>query len=128
MNEIAATIFMEHTSPDGSVFGGWDPTLFRKSWRRLCTRAKADDLHFHDLRRNVGSALQAAHVYPGIIALLLGHKSKDVTDIYKTFESWRPDLRRAVELLQQAWTSTQPSPAESPTPDQDSPLPEKTDP
>ncbi|WP_447986116.1 tyrosine-type recombinase/integrase [Nitrospira sp. Nam74] len=103
LNKTAAEVVLGGTAHQPNVFGGWKSEKFRKSWRRLTKRAKIDDLHFHDLRRNAGSALQEARVHPEVIRLLLGHKGQDVTGIYKTFDSWRPDLRNAIEVLHQAW-------------------------
>jgi integrase len=103
LNQTAASLLDLTDSLQPLLFPGWTPNLFGKSWRRLTRRAHIEDLHFHDLRRNAGSLLQAAHVHPGVISLLLGHKSKEVTDIYKTFDSWRPDLIKAVTILDEAW-------------------------
>lgn len=105
LNATAASIFESLPPETSAVFGDWRPDNFRKAWRRLCKRTEPsiEDLHFHDLRRNAGSALQEARVHPGIIALILGHKSQAVTDIYKTFDSYRPDLRRAVDILDAEW-------------------------
>lgn len=102
-NAAALTVLIAEGQESSLVFGRWPADLFRKSWRRLTRRAGLNDLHFHDLRRNGGSALQEAHVHPGIIALLLGHKTGEVSDIYKTFDSWRPDLRKAATVLGKAW-------------------------
>lgn len=105
LNATAAAIFAALPPESPLVFGEWKSDKFRKSWRRVCKKAEPaiDDLHFHDLRRNAGAALQEARVHPGIIALILGHKSTAVTDIYKTFDSYRPDLRHAVDVLDAAW-------------------------
>ena len=105
LNATAAKIVLGGTADKPKVFGDWKPDKFRKSWRRLTKRAKINNLHFHDLRRNAGSALQEARVHPEVIRILLGHKDQDVTGIYKTFDSWRPDLRSAVEVLHQAWSA-----------------------
>ena len=48
--------------PQPKIFEEWAPEKFLKSWRRVTNRAKTDDSHFHDLRRNAGSALQEARV------------------------------------------------------------------
>ena len=103
VNTAALKVLLEEHPESSLVFGEWPSDQFRKSWRRLTRRAGLGDLHFHDLRRNCGSALQEAHVHPGVIALLLGHKTGDVSDIYKTFDSWRPDLRKAAMVLGKAW-------------------------
>lgn len=111
LNPTAAAIF-EKASPDQPLlFPDWKPDKFRKSWRSLCKRAKISpkDLHFHDLRRNSGSAMQEGaglgrhKIHPAVISLILGHSTKDVTDIYKSFDSWRPALREAVIVLERAW-------------------------
>lgn len=103
VNTAALKVLLEEHPESSLVFGEWPSDQFRKSWRRLTRRAGLGDLHFHDLRRNCGSALQEAHVHPGVIAILLGHKTGDVSDIYKTFDSWRPDLRKAAMVLGKAW-------------------------
>lgn len=103
LNETAAKVLLDQAIKSPMIFGDWPADNFRKSWRRLTKRAQIDDLHFHDLRRNCGSALQESHVHPGVIALLLGHKTREVSDIYKTFDSWRPDLRKAVAILHETW-------------------------
>jgi len=103
LNAAALKVLLEEHPESSLVFGEWPADQFRKSWRRLTRRAGLDDLHFHDLRRNCGSALQEAHVHPGVIALLLGHKTQEVSDIYKTFDSWRPELRKAATILGKAW-------------------------
>lgn len=111
LNPTAAALF-ERTSPDQPLlFPDWKADKFRKAWRRLCKQAgiPAHDLHFHDLRRNAGSAMQEGaglgrhKIHPAVISLILGHTTKDVTDIYKSFESWRPALREAVMVLERAW-------------------------
>jgi len=103
LNEAALKVLLAKGQESSLVFGHWPADQFRKSWRRLTRRAGLGDLHFHDLRRNCGSALQEAHIHPGVTALLLGHKTGEVSDIYKTFDSWRPDLRKAATVLGKAW-------------------------
>lgn len=105
LNATAAAIFESLPPESPLVFGEWKPDKFRKSWRRVCKKAEPsiEDLHFHDLRRNAGAALQEARVHPGVTSLILGHKSQAVSDIYKTFDSYRPDLRHAVDVLDAAW-------------------------
>lgn len=105
LNTTAAAIFESLPPESPLVFGEWQPDKFRKSWRRVCKKAEPsiEDLHFHDLRRNAGAALQEARVHPGVTSLILGHKSQAVSDIYKTFDSYRPDLRHAVDVLDAAW-------------------------
>lgn len=105
LNTTAAAIFEALPPESPLVFGKWTSDKFRKSWRRVCKKAEPsiDTLHFHDLRRNAGAALQEARVHPGVTSLILGHKSQAVSDIYKTFDSYRPDLRHAVDVLDAAW-------------------------
>lgn len=105
LNETALRVLLGESTGSSRIFEEWPADKFRKSWRRLTKRAQIDDLHFHDLRRNCGSALQEAHVHPGVTALLLGHKTREASDIYKTFDSWRPDLRKAVIILNELWES-----------------------
>lgn len=111
LNPTAAAIF-EKASPDQPLlFPDWKPDKCRKSWRRLCKRAQIPprDLHFHDLRRNAGSAMQEGagrgkhKIHPAVISLILGHTTTDTTGIYKSFDSWRPALREAVTVLDRAW-------------------------
>jgi hypothetical protein len=111
LNPTAAAIFDKAAPDQPLLFPDWKADKFRKSWRRLCKRAQipARDLHFHDLRRNAGSAMQEGaglgthKIHPAVISLILGHTTKDVTDIYKSFDSWRPALREAVNVLDRAW-------------------------
>ncbi|WP_426437531.1 tyrosine-type recombinase/integrase [Bradyrhizobium genosp. P] len=46
-----------------------------KAWGRVLRRASIHDLHIHDLRRSVGTALARAGASPHIIATGLGHRS-----------------------------------------------------
>lgn len=111
LNPTAAAIFDKASPAQPLLFPDWKADKFRRSWRRLCKRAHipAKDLHFHDLRRNAGSAMQEGaslgkhKIHPVVINLVLGHTTKDVTDIYKSFDSWRPALREAVTVLDRAW-------------------------
>ncbi len=111
LNPTAAAIFEKASPAQPLLFPGWKPDQFRKAWRRFCKRAQIppNDLHFHDLRRNAGSAMQEGaglgkhKIHPAVINLVLGHTTKDVTDIYKSFDSWRPALREAVTVLDRAW-------------------------
>lgn len=111
LNPTAAAIFDKAAPDQPLLFPDWKADKFRKSWRRLCKRAQipAKDLHFHDLRRNAGSAMQEGaglgknKIHPAVINLVLGHTTKDVTDIYKSFDSWRPALREAVTVLDRVW-------------------------
>ncbi len=111
LSRTAAAVF-ERTSPDQpQLFPAWTADNFRKAWRRLCKKSGIPprDLHFHDLRRNAGSAMQEGiglgrqKIHPAVISLLLGHTTKEVTDIYKSFDSWRPALREGVTVLERAW-------------------------
>jgi|CXWL01.1.fsa_nt_gi hypothetical protein len=111
LNPTAAAIFDKAAPDQPLLFPDWKADKFRKSWRRLCKRAQIPpkDLHFHDLRRNAGSAMQEGaglgkhKIHPAVINLVLGHTTKDVTDIYKSFDSWRPALREAMTVLDRAW-------------------------
>lgn len=107
INATVAAIFDALPAGQDTVFTNWTPDNFRRSWRTLHRNVvpTIEDLHYHDLRRNAGSCLQTARVHPALIALILGHRSRDVTSIYKTFDSWRPDLRHAANILDAEWRS-----------------------
>lgn len=111
LGPTAAAIFAKTSPSQPLLFPDWKADKFRKTWRRLCKRAQIPpkDLHYHDLRRNAGSAMQEGaglgnhKIHPAVISLILGHTTKEVTDIYKSFDSWRPALREAVTVLDRAW-------------------------
>ena len=46
-----------------------------KPWRRVLKRAAISELHIHDIRRSVGTALARTGATPHVIATGLGHRS-----------------------------------------------------
>jgi len=57
-------------------------TGIKRSWSRIITKAKMEDLRIHDLRRTLGSWLANKNVSLKIIGKALHHKSQDSTKIY----------------------------------------------
>ena len=53
----------------------------KTSWRATCRRAKIEDLHFHDLRREAASRMDRDKVSRTAISAQLGHACT-TTDIY----------------------------------------------
>lgn len=71
--------------PDGYVFGdeiGRRRGSIKTAWRLTCQRAKIDDLHFHDLRREAGSRWMDAGVPLATIQRWLGHHNISQTSKY----------------------------------------------
>lgn len=54
----------------------------KMAWKGTCERAKIEDLHFHDLRREAGSRWLEAGVNLRTVSQMLGHKKISTTDIY----------------------------------------------
>jgi integrase len=54
----------------------------RKSWNRILTAAKIDNLHMHDLRRTQGSWQAAMGISMAIIGKTLGHADLKSTQVY----------------------------------------------
>jgi integrase len=54
----------------------------KTSWRATCRRAKIEDLHFHDLRREAASRMDRDKVSRTAISAQLGHARVTTTDIY----------------------------------------------
>jgi integrase len=59
----------------------WTEDGFRASWRKTCTKAKIDDLHFHDLRGTAVTRLALAGSTVPQIAAITGHSLKDVEEL-----------------------------------------------
>lgn len=75
----------ELVPPDGFVFGdqvGRRRHSIKTAWRLVCRRAKIDDLHFHDLRREAGSRWMDAGVPLATIQRWLGHHNISQTSRY----------------------------------------------
>jgi integrase len=71
--------------PTAYVFGdeiGRRHNSITKAWRLACARAKIDDLHFHDLRREAGSRWLDAGVPLSTIQKWLGHANISQTSTY----------------------------------------------
>lgn len=67
------------------VFGneiGQRVGAIKTSWHTACERAKIDDLHFHDLRREAGSRWMEAGVPLATIQRWLGHTNISQTSTY----------------------------------------------
>ena len=55
----------------------------RKSWTALLKRAEISNLHFHDLRRSMGSYMAINGTSTAIIGKGLGHRDKKATQVYE---------------------------------------------
>ena len=55
----------------------------RKSWADLLERAGIEDLHFHDLRRSMGSYMTISGASTTIVGKGLGHRDKKATQVYE---------------------------------------------
>ena len=93
----------------GGIFRRWTPVAFSIFWKRLVTEAKVVDLHFHDLRQNLGVPLE-------VRAALLGHRLRGFGQDQLGGESmtaayshggygWNQQLREAVTRLHTALLS-----------------------
>jgi integrase len=70
---------------DGYVFGdeiGRRRGSIKTAWTLTCKRAKVDDLHFHDLRREAGSRWMDAGIPLATIQRWLGHANIAQTSTY----------------------------------------------
>src|SRR5205085_5805969 len=75
----------EALPPDAYVFGdevGRQRRSVKTAWRLTCKRAKVDNLHFHDLRREAGSRWMDAGVPLATIQRWLGHANISQTSTY----------------------------------------------
>jgi integrase len=71
--------------PDAYVFGdeiGRKRASLNDAWKGARRRAKADGLHFHDLRREAGSRWMDAGVPLGVIQRWLGYANVSQTSTY----------------------------------------------
>ncbi len=68
-----------------------------RKWRRICKKARLDDLKFHDLRKTFGSLLAQNGVSTAVTQKLLEHSSPYLTN--KVYTNVDPVLRHAVEQL-----------------------------
>ena len=90
---------------DGRVFHRWnDVRAFKKYWARVCTLAKIQDLHFHDLRHTFATRLQGLGVDYEVRQALLGHRMPGMTASYSHGgPAWDRKLREAVAILDTAF-------------------------
>lgn len=90
---------------DGRVFRRWDDVrAFKKYWSRVCTLAKIQDLHFHDLRHTFTTRLQGLGVDYEVRQALLGHRMPGMTATYSHGgPEWDQKLREAVTTLDAAF-------------------------
>ncbi len=90
---------------DGRVFRRWsDVRAFKKYWARVCTLAKIQDLHFHDLRHTFATRLQGLGVDYEVRQALLGHRMPGMTATYSHGgPAWDQKLRDAVTKLDSAF-------------------------
>jgi hypothetical protein len=96
---------------DDRLFRRWNPASLTVYWARLCTRAKVQDLHFHDLRHTFTTGLQNLGVPLKVRAALLWHTIRGMgTDalggVAMTSQyshggyGWNQQLREAVMRLE----------------------------
>ena len=83
---IAALRGMESFKKDGEprIFHPWkDSSTLSKAWRRVVTRAKVDDFHFHDLRHEAVSRLfENTDLSDTEIMTITGHTSQEMLKAY----------------------------------------------
>jgi integrase len=75
----------EPHGPQAYVFGneiGLRARSIKTAWRLACRRAKIDDLHFHDLRREAGSRWLEGGVPLQVVRDWLGHTNISQTSTY----------------------------------------------
>jgi integrase len=75
----------ETIPPEGYVFGdeiGRRRASIKTAWRLTLKRAKIQDLHFHDLRREAGSRWMDAGIPLATIQRWLGHSNISQTNTY----------------------------------------------
>lgn len=73
----------------------------RKSWSALLDRAEISNLHFHDLRRSMGSYMTIAGASTTIVGKGLGHRDKKATQVYErlNLEPVRKSMDKAIKLM-----------------------------
>jgi len=115
LNQIAVrALRSEIPSVDDQIFRRWTPAALTVYWGRLCKRAKIQDLRFHDLRHSFTTRLQNLGIGLEVRSALLGHKvrglgsdfgSEAMTSRYSHGgQGWNQELRRAVTLLESAYS------------------------
>lgn len=83
-NEGTDTQWVFPSLPDicGRKSGSGHVENFDKAWRKICSEAGLDDVHFHDLRHSVASWLGAQGANAFTIMSVLGHSSIVTTARY----------------------------------------------
>jgi integrase len=76
-----------------------------KAWKRICTAAKLEDLHLHDLRHSHASMANSLGYSLPMIGALLGHSQYQTTLRYAHLADTQ--LRQAAEHISQAIAETQ---------------------
>ena len=73
----------------------------RKSWSALLGRAEISDLHFHDLRRSMGSYMTITGASTTIVGKGLGHRDKKATQVYERLNlaPVRKSMDEAIKLM-----------------------------
>jgi integrase len=77
----------------------------KSAWRRICKRAKIEDLRIHDIRRTMGSYMAMSGAGQYLIGKALGHKSSAATEIYARVavdpvrEAQETAAKRMLELM-----------------------------
>jgi integrase len=86
--ELRKTIDLQRNEPTPGtlyVFGneiGQQVTTIKTAWTLALERAKIEDLHFHDLRREAGSRWMDGGVQLATIQKWLGHANISQTSVY----------------------------------------------
>jgi integrase len=88
-------------SPESKAGYLQDP---KRAWKRVLQAAGIEDLRLHDLRRSLGSWLNATGANSFMIGRSLGHKSTAATQVYARLhlDPIRASLEKATEAILQA--------------------------
>jgi integrase len=120
-SRLRAILELRRSAPDGSpqppeafVFGdevGRPVASIKTAWRLACRRARIDDLHFHDLRREAGSRWLEGGVPLQTVRDWLGHTNVAQTSTYlaSTLQGQHDAMARfeAARALQQTATNAE---------------------
>jgi integrase len=87
-----------HMSKDRCTTPHIDRRSVSRAMKRLCTAAKIDDLHLHDMRTAMTSWLDEAGIQESIQSALLHHTPQDVTSIHYRRSKRDDRLREAWRL------------------------------
>jgi integrase len=76
----------------------------KKKWKKLAAAAEVPDLHFHDLRRSLGSWMASNGANTVLTMRALGHKTIDAALIYQRLaaDPVREAMQKAVSAIAQA--------------------------